>query len=281
MKKLIKMLPPKAVTALFAAAALLLLSGSVGGTRAALTYYSDTYSSQIRLDNIGVTLLESNAGSQEEAVSWRNYDEKKSKSDYWDVAPVQEERSGEGNSGSKPQLFSGMLGEDENLVIGKKYREELQVKNTGAINEYVRVTIYKYWVDVEGTKILGKDVTLDPAMIELELANTDVWVEDEAGAAGTPERTVLYYKQLLPVGGKTKPFTASLTINRDIVKMVTEEISTDGGYTTIKSAYDYDGKQFCIEVEVDAVQDHNAEDAIKSAWGRSVTVRDGGSLELR
>ena len=151
MKKLIKMLPPKAVTAMLVVAALLLLSGSVGGTRAALTYYSDTYSSRIRLDNIGVTLEEK--GVQDEnwkEVSWRNYD----KDGNWEETKLEE-------GISKPKLLTGMLAEGENLKIGKKYQEELRVKNTGSIDQYVRVTIYKYWVDENGNKLLGKDLTLD------------------------------------------------------------------------------------------------------------------------
>ncbi|NBK91628.1 hypothetical protein D5278_06470 [bacterium 1XD21-13] len=262
MKKLIKMLPPKAVTAMLVVAALLLLSGSVGGTRAALTYYSDTYSSRIRLDNIGVTLEEK--GVQDEnwkEVSWRNYD----KDGNWEETKLEE-------GISKPKLLTGMLAEGENLKIGKKYQEELRVKNTGSIDQYVRVTIYKYWVDENGNKLLGKDLTLDPAMIDLKLANAGDWIEDTAEGASTPERIVLYYNKRLPVGGVTSNFTESLTIDQKITKMVTEEISKDGEFTTIKSTYDYDGKQFHIEVQVDAVQDHNAEDAILSAWGRDVTI---------
>jgi hypothetical protein len=58
---------------------------------------------------------------------------------------------------------------------------------------------------------------------------------------------------------------------------MTKTISDDG--KTITTSYDYDGWQFCIEAAVDAVQDHNAEDAIKSAWGRDVTI-SGGTLQL-
>lgn len=41
------------------------------------------------------------------------------------------------------------------------------------------------------------------------------------------------------------------------------------------TTYDYDGISFQIEVEVDAVQEHNAEDAIWSAWGKRVVFHDG------
>ena len=50
-------------------------------------------------------------------------------------------------------------------------------------------------------------------------------------------------------------------------------------FTTITTAYDYDGLQFCVEASVDAVQEHNAEDAILSAWGRKVSISNG-SLSL-
>ena len=54
-----------------------------------------------------------------------------------------------------------------------------------------------------------------------------------------------------------------------------QKTETNGNYTTITTTYDYDGVSFRIEVEVDAVQEHNAEDAIWSAWGKRVTVNDG------
>ena len=47
------------------------------------------------------------------------------------------------------------------------------------------------------------------------------------------------------------------------------------------SVYDYDGASFVVEAEVDAVQTHNARDAIKSAWGVDVEVAVDGTLRLR
>ena len=43
---------------------------------------------------------------------------------------------------------------------------------------------------------------------------------------------------------------------------------------TIISTYDYNGYQFVLEADVDSVQDHNAQDAILSAWGKEVTIND-------
>ena len=41
------------------------------------------------------------------------------------------------------------------------------------------------------------------------------------------------------------------------------------------STYIYDNKQFWVDVKVDVVQEHNAADAVWSAWGRRVQVSDG------
>ena len=45
--------------------------------------------------------------------------------------------------------------------------------------------------------------------------------------------------------------------------------------------YEYDGYTFNIEVEADAVQTHNAVDALKSAWCVDVTVAGDGSISLQ
>ena len=65
--------------------------------------------------------------------------------------------------------------------------------------------------------------------------------------------------------------TAILTISK-----ATYDISS---ITFEDATYTYDGMEFQIEVEVDAVQTHNAERAIRSAWGPNVHV-DGDNLSL-
>lgn len=88
---------------------------------------------------------------------------------------------------------------------------------------------------------------------------------------------MLYYDRALKCGdentpGETTPlFADTLTISGETARVVKQE-ETNG---VIKTTYAYDGARFCIEVRVDAVQEHNAEAAILSAWGRSVTVTDG------
>ena len=52
-------------------------------------------------------------------------------------------------------------------------------------------------------------------------------------------------------------------------------------FKTITTSYDYDGYSFHVEAEVDAVQTHNAKDAIKSAWGVDVVIDSDGTLRLK
>nr|WP_300834432.1 hypothetical protein [uncultured Acetatifactor sp.] len=238
MKKLKKMIAsPVTTIAAFAVAAGLLLFSSIGGARAALTYFSDDYAANIQLHEIGVTLVENGAAVEGE-------------------------------------LLKGLLAEGEELKLGTAYQEQLNVYNSGVINEYVRVSIHKYWVDSEGEKIR----TLSPELIGLNLVNlgTDWLIDQEAS---TRERTVLYYNKLLASQSETPLFADKLTIDGSIADRVGETRETSGGYTTITVTYEYDGARFCIEAKVDGVQEHNAQDAIWSAWGRRVTI-DNGVLSL-
>lgn len=238
MKKLKKMIAsPVTTIAAFAVAAGLLLFSSIGGARAALTYFSDDYAANIQLHEIGVTLVENGAAVEGE-------------------------------------LLKGLLAEGEELKLGTAYQEQLNVYNSGVINEYVRVSIHKYWVDSEGEKIR----TLSPELIGLNLVNlgTDWLIDQEAS---TRERTVLYYNKLLASQSETPLFADKLTIDGSIADRVGETREASGGYTTITVTYEYDGARFCIEAKVDGVQEHNAQDAIWSAWGRRVTI-DNGVLSL-
>lgn len=257
-KKRIKAASPIVTVVLFVAAVAMLLGSSIGGTRAALTYYSETYTSRIQMYDIGVSLMEN-----DKEVSWRDYSS--AGDGTWN------EHTGE--------LLENMLPEGEELTLGKKYQEELKVKNTGTINQYVRVSIYKYWLDPKGNKLRD----LSPDLIDLNLVNTGTdWIEDEG--ARTKERTVLYYNKLLYAEGQgaseTPLFADALTIDGSIADKVSQETRKDGNYTTIITTYDYDGVSFRIEAQVDAVQEHNAQDAIWSAWGKRIIVNEDGSLSL-
>ena len=244
MKKLNKL-----TAILLVVSAVLLLSSAIGSTRAALTYYSDNYVAQVDVNQIGVSLIEN--GEVIVATSYGQTDDNE--------------------AAYKGKLLTGI----KDFSLGKTYQEELAVGNNGTIDSYVRVILTKSWVDAEGKK----DTTLDPALIKLNLTGNG-WVEDQE--ASTTERTVLYYTDILAVGETTSLFADAFKVDESLSTKVYETVTTDeNGYTTIKYEYVYDGYTFFLEAEVNAVQTHNAEDAIKSAWGVDVTVSADGKLSVR
>ncbi|MBR1455736.1 MAG: hypothetical protein IJ594_01080 [Oscillospiraceae bacterium] len=106
----------------------LLLTGTIGGTRAALQATSEEFHSAVDLDGIYLQITE----------------------------------NGKAVSGGK---LTALLGEDTSLQLGKSYEDRMAVVNTSSpAAEYVRVTIYRYWTDSSGAKRLD----LDPKLIELQ-----------------------------------------------------------------------------------------------------------------
>lgn len=233
---------PKVTVLLLAASAVLLVGSGVGSARAALTYYSENYSVQMNMQSIGVSLVEN-----DQVVSSRDYAD----ADKW-------EGTTEGS------LLSNLLGEDEKFTPGKKYDEAISVTNSGNIDTFVRVIITKSWQDANG----GKNTSLDPQLIELNYLTDNGWVvaEDQS----TTERTVLYYTKALPVGESTPALSDTIRINESIASEVNKTVKDN----TINYTYKYDGYTFHLDAEVDAVQTHNAKDAIKSAWGVDVNVTE-------
>lgn len=237
---------------LFLCASSLLLLGTVSGIRATLTYFSAYYTAQIEAADIGVTLVENGTD-----LSYRNYSGRDNR---WNTHTGTLAATLPDQSGGKIQL-------------GRLYREELSLRNSGKIDQYVRVRIFRSWVDEAGEKI----TTLSPALIDIHFL-TDTWLLDES--ASTPERTVLYYPYILAPGQETPLFSDTLRLDSAIASSVREETQVrEDGTIVIRAIYAYDGMRFCLEVEADALQTHNAEDAIRSAWGVDASV-SGGTLRL-
>ena len=211
---------PSVTIALFALALVLLGGSTVGGARAALTIESADYNAQVQTSKIDVVLMEND----------------------------------EDVKGAKALLTDIPKGKD--LVFGKKYTEKLQVRNTGSIDEYVRVSVYKYWLDEKGNKF----PEMDSSWIDLKFVTENGWTIDEAST--TEERTVLYYSPVLAPGEISNPFLESLAIAEDAARTV---IQNNG--TVITTTYFYNGKSFCLDVYVDGVQTHSADKAKLSAWG--------------
>lgn len=233
---------PKVTVLLLAAAAVLLVGSGVGSARAALTYYSENYSVQMNMQSIGVSLLEN-----DKVVSSRDY-----------------VSNNEWKGTSEGTLLTNLLGKDETFTPGKKYNEAISVKNSGTIDTFVRVIITKSWQDEKG----NKNTNLSPDLIELNFLTDNGW--QVADAQSTRERTVLYYTKALKAGKPTPALSDTLRINPSIASDVTKVPKGK----TITYTYKYNGYTFHIDAEVDAVQTHNAKDAIKSAWGVDVNVSD-------
>lgn len=246
-----KKMPLGGLTVALLSASVVLLAGStVGSARAALTYYSENYGAQVEVSKIGVSLVENG-----EVVSKRDYDS----NGKWDEATG--------------DLLTGL--KEEKIVPGKQYDEAISVTNSGSIDSYVRVILKKSWTNKEGEK----DTTLSPDLINLNFPKGSGWVVDKK--ASTKERTILYYTTILKSGSKTNPLCDKLSIDGSIATKVKQDVTEKDGYKTITTTYAYDGYNFQLEAEADAVQTHNAQDAIKSAWGVDVNVDSKGDISLR
>ena len=211
MKKKKKSFPKKSAL-LLTASALLLIGSTVGSTRAALTYYSENYSAQIEMQNIGVSLLENG-----DVVSSQDFTSKNQ----------QEVKDGE--------LLTGLLGEKEKFAPGKKYKEELSVQNSGNIDTFVRVILTKSWQDKEGKK----NTTLSPDLIELNFLTANGWVV--ADQQTTDERTVLYYTKAVKAGDTTPALSDTLRINPSIASDVTKHVTESEKGKSITYTYKYNG----------------------------------------
>lgn len=247
MKKLLR--SPVVTIGLFALAITALLFGSIGGTRAALNATSEIYESQMETSQIGVSLaVDGSSGSTVIAA--------------------------DGSNGVLMKLDSGDMVQqagDQKLKIGKAYALPLQVVNSGAIPEHVRVVIYRYWVTPKGT-VSGtgwfdgsgtKRTDLDPKLITLNPSTG--WVLDSSAPSQGGERLVYYTaQQLLP--GESLQFLDSVAVNANVLKQM-HEAQVNGKTVYV---YTYDGAGFVLEVEVDAVQTHNEQQALKGVWGQPI-----------
>lgn len=254
MKKLLK----SPVIILVAALVFIGASG-VGATRAALVYQSNAESVNFETAQLSVALQEGSL-TEEGSISYTRVED-----------------TYEGGKVTSYALTFPSIDKD-NFQVGTTYPEYVQVTNTGSYDEYVRLIVTKSWY-----KDGAKDTTLDPALIEL---GTEDGIESDWIVQDGPskEQTIYYLKNPLQAGYSAKLFN-SIRVNNTVMEEVTshETKSADGTYTTITNEYKYNGQSFYIEIEVDAVQTHNAVEAIHGAWGIDVesTEVDGGTITLK
>ena len=172
-------------------------------------------------------------------------------------------------------LIKGLTGDDP-FKIGKYYDDVLTVKNDGVIPQYVRVTLYRYWQyenngDGDGkaslndldfrtengylnaeTNATEKALILDPTLIQLDL-NTDDWRIVETSTNG--ESITLYYPKVLAPGETTPPLMKGLSVSNDAKSEI------------FHGTYWYNRVHLHLKARVDAVQDHNHDQALSGAWG--------------
>lgn len=192
-----------------------------------------------------------------------------------DLYEMQAEKYVSVSDGGK--LLSTLVGEGESFQIGKTYAEQTAFSNDGNYDAYVRVIITKSWKDGE-----VKDTTLNPSLIQVSMADEGAWVKD--AKASTKEREVYYYKTVVAAPERKEdnsivalnyvPITSTISVKNDVTQIVTKN-GTTGNITT---TYDYDGKSFDLDIEVDALQTHNAVDAAKASWGVALELDENGNI---
>lgn len=237
---------PIATLVLFVLGAGLLLFGGIGGIQAAPRIQSEYFGGQVQLTEIHTAIAENHEVVEGEMTLLKDNFFKANKN----------------------------LGSAADFKLGTKYKEELSVVNIGRddpdyeggepIEEYVRVRVYCYWVKINENGSESKLVNLDPSKINLEFVEGNGWTVDKAASnynanannGSSGERTVLYYSDILPVGKETTPFTATISVDPDVLD------KTQNGKSP------YAGAEFRIKAVVDAVQTHNEDEARMGAWGQ-------------
>lgn len=159
---------------------------------------------------------------------------------------------------------------------GKTYREEIAARNSSDSKQFVRLILRKYWMN-DGEK----NTELDPGLIELSFDgkayNNGSWQINNAET--TTEMATYYYTKALAAGEDTVPLVNKLKVNGSVADPEHINVSdpVDG---VITYEYEYDGYTIGIEADVQAIQTHNANDAIKSSWGVQNVKVSGSKLTV-
>ena len=272
----------KRTLALLVAAGLLLSVGTFTGVRALPNIMSDNYRAHFYLNHLQVHLIENGK----------------------DVCGG--ENTLDGNSKITGALATDLNYKDDSnlgsVEPGKVYKEEIQVQNGKDISQFVRVTVRKYWVetdgegnvliteDAAGNKVPKKTTKLSPSQIHLmyngkDGFNSGKWFENPDEK--TTESSTYYYKELLPGGEFTDMLFDQLKVDKSTAEREDEpEVTKDGNRTIYTYVYKYDGCAFYIEADAQAIQAHNAQEAIESQWCQDIAAvydldSDSGSLSLK
>lgn len=244
MLRTLRALPLKsqiAVYLLSAGVVLCLVAGATNFARAALEYQSDKYVAEIQQTHIGVALTEQTGAEAEPRVV-----------------------SGENQLIQDLALLCGTdEGANPEIAFDTPYDERLSALNVSEDrDEYVRLTVRKYWAEGANPSEAQKVSHLNPAHIVLgfDEASTGDWVY--SAEESSAERLVFYYKKLLRAGEAAEtPAVTTLSVSSDLA----EAAAVKG------TAEDYSNCWIALSAQVDSVQSRNAVAAAQSAWGIDVT----------
>jgi hypothetical protein len=166
---------------------------------------------------------------------------------------------------------------DERFKPGKLYKENVKLVNNSnqetGYEEYVRVVVRKSWYKD------GKDTALEPELIKLTIA--DGWFKNEAET--TKEQEVYYLTSPLACGSEIQ-FLKGIRIDNEITDYVyAVPVKNEEGAVIqgcVENVYQYNDMKVYIQLQADAVQTHNAQDAIYAAWGIKVEcdAEDDGNI---
>ena len=133
---------------------------------------------------------------------------------------------------------------------------------------------------------------MDPALIKLayrdgttvKAYNNGAWAVNSK--EHTEESDTYYLTNVLGGHETSDPLFNELCIDREVANLANVHTTTtttqteSGKVTVITYRYDYDDFTFYIEADVQAIQTHNASDALKSLWGVNNVSAGNGTLTV-
>lgn len=223
--------------ALFAAAILLMSTGGLMGTRAALNVISPNGDATLETNAIDIDVVDADDSVVEQSDLMRGIDK---------------------------------------VIPGRNYDKTVKVKNNAA-DAYVRVVVTKYWEDdkgektneIEPTQIMlmnsGVDIT------DAKWTSGGGWIRSKDES--TAETEVFYYSSMLKSGATSDPLFTAVRVNENVLADFSiKEEKVDKNHTNITYEYTFNGYSLCISAEAQAVQTHSAVKAMKSLWGVDVSM---------
>ena len=282
----------KRTLVLLARTPVLFCGGGFSVRRAAVTYLSNDYTAGFELDHLQVHLIENGVDvchdNNESIYTVHRTDDKVAQEKKAKYRGNLVEYLGYKNEDAHyGDAAAYTLGEPGRVDPGRTYKEELSARNGNNVDEYVRIIVRKYWVDSQNKK----STVMDPALIKLtyngKAYNSGAWAVNSK--EHTVESDTYYLKKKLGAGATSALLFNELTIDGAVADLGNKTTTTttetrgpdDQEVTVITYSYDYDDFTFYIEADVQAIQTHNASDALKSLWGVSNVDAGNGKVTVR